>query len=173
MEFGSLQGPGPASASWTTFATNDVIRFQDATELSLSGLIDVSKTGPLQRGRTTRTTFRTQGKTLPALVLRARTQDGEDGAGAEELLLLDARTGRQLLRSTVERHEAGGYGGFSLGSLRVEAKGPDITLHGTHQERLPERRKRCMRPKPYAVSFQWDGTRFIKQESLDVSRGGC
>ncbi len=177
MHFGTIitnSTNEPLETTWKGAKDAFSLRFSGSKELHVSGIVDLKKSGPIRRGGTSQARFRTRGMKHPAMVLRSVGEGSESGSQEEELVLLDIRTGLQLFRETVERRDADGGGGFSLRSLRIETTSDAVFLRGTHQDHLPSRRSRCLKPTPYPVAFRWQGSHFAKQpRGIQLPSGGC
>jgi hypothetical protein len=167
-------------------SSGSVRRLDNARQIFVSGIFDLSKPGVIPRSIANPKRLSVEGMRLPVLAVRIRFEEKDPSTASarkrgpprratgvekkEDLLLLNARTGRRILWTTVRRRSGDGFGGFTLGSMKIEVSGKTITVKTTRQDNLPASRARCLQPKPYPVTFRWDGTQLTKADQTSPAR---
>jgi len=162
--------------------------FSGVITVRYTGVVDLSRTGPLPTGTAPAKSLKSHGLTFPAIVLRISVKERPDsgqsqsgqarrvqkGGYQEYLALLDARTLEEIFFDTIVSRRDGVYMGASVVSYRVIATDGVIKLVAMLRNRLSRSRSKCREPKPFPVEYKWNGTRFVLHlDSIQSLRTGC
>ncbi len=178
VELGQLGTLERAGERWGVLQTpTGTVQLGRADQIWVAGVIDLAAEGPVPGGRAPESALKSVG-TRPVLVIgtrwsEARPEQKGRRAGTRRVETVSLVEGaRRLLQVQREVRAADGFGGHSLGGLKLRKEGGVTLFEAMRQDKLPRRRARCMRPKPYLLRYTLVDGGFQKQD-LPRPRGGC